>query len=149
MKGKDLYIFIVLTIISFFVGSFSYHDYTNYSDIVTFLSIMIGFKITSLSIIFHSPLKKNLYDRKINLYRTELHRLRDFYKFSIYVSCINIVLILLIPNDNYNLSICSIDLCKLSINKSMLVLPILISSLYCFIRLCNELFTIFVYPTKS
>ncbi len=141
MKGKDLVIFVVLLVLSLIVGLFFY-DYKNYSDIVTFLSIMIGFKITSLSIIFHSPLKRTLFDRKIKLYKTELHRLRDFYKFSIYVSSINIVIILLVPD-------CTLEICQFSISKSILVLPILISSLYCFIKLCNELFLIFVYQTKN
>ncbi len=143
IKGKDLKIFIGLVISSFVLGIFLFPNYENYSDMITFLSIVIGFKITSLSIIFNSPLKKTLYDRRIKLYRTELHRLRDFYKFSIYVSCTNIVIILLVPNKS------TLIFDDFSIGKSNLVLPVLVSSLYCLIKLCNELFHIFVYPTNE
>jgi hypothetical protein len=35
------------------------------------------------------------------------------------------------------------------LNKSIIVLPILCCSTYCLIRLCNNLFNIFVYPTNE
>lgn len=117
--------------------------FNRYSEIVTLLSIIIGFEITSLSILFNSPLKKTLYDRSIKHYKTELHRLRDLYRFSIYVSLIAVLLVILLPE--FTLTICE----KITIHKSIIVLPILSSSVYCFIKLCNDLFRIFVYPTND
>jgi hypothetical protein len=144
MKNKDLTIFIILILISTIIGYFFWdNEFHGYSDIVTLLSIIIGFEITSLSIIFNTPLKKTLYDRKIKNYKTELHRLRDFYRFSIYVSLISVVLVILVPD--FSFRICD----SVTLKKSIVVLPIMCSSIYCFVRLCNDLFQIFVYPTNK
>ncbi len=147
MKGRDLKWFFVILIIAIIIGYFifrcEHQSFEGYSDIVTFLSIVIGFEITSLSILFNSPLKKTLFDRNNNLYTTELHRLKRFYSFSIYVSLGYILLIILLPE--FTISICDI----LYIRKSIIVTPILCTSAYCFVRLCQELFDIFVYPTNE
>ncbi len=144
MKNKDLKIFVLLILASTIIGYFLWNkDFNGYSDIVTLLSIIIGFEITSLSIIFNTPLKKTLYDRKIKYYETELHRLRDFYRFSIYVSLVSVVLVILVPD--FSIEICD----SLVIHKGILVSPIMSSSIYCLIRLCNDLFKIFVYPTNE
>ena len=144
MKNKDLKIFVLLILASTIIGYFLWNkDFKGYSDIVTLLSIIIGFEITSLSIIFNTPLKKTLYDRKIKYYKTELHRLRDFYRFSIYVSLVSVVLLILVPD--FSLKIYG----SFIIHKGTLVSPIMCSSIYCLIRLCNDLFKIFVYPTNE
>ncbi len=144
MRNKDLKIFILLVFVSTIIGYFLWNKgFNGYSDIVTLLSIIIGFEIASLSIIFNTPLKKTLYDREIMHYKTELHRLRDFYRFSIYVSLVSVVLVILIPD--FSLKICG----SLIIHKGIIVSPIMCSSVYCFIRLCNDLFKIFVYPTNE
>ena len=144
MRHKDLTIFVGLIIVSVLISLFVWnHKFSEYSEIVTFLSIIIGFEITSLSIIFNTPLKKTLYDRNNKYYKTELHRLRDFYRFSIYVCLASVVLVILIPEFSFQL--CEIVI----IQKSLLVLPIMTSSVYCFLKLCNELLKIFVYPTNN
>ena len=104
---------------------------------------MIGFEISSLSILFNSSLKKVLYDRPIKLYRSELHRLRDFYRFSIYVDLVYVLIIILLPEFSINVN----D--AFTLTKSIIVFPILLSSLFCLIWLCNDLFHIFVYPTNE
>ena len=104
MRHKDLTIFVGLIIVSVLISLFVWnHKFSEYSEIVTFLSIIIGFEITSLSIIFNTPLKKTLYDRKNKYYKTELHRLRDFYRFSIYVCLASVVLVILIPEFSFQL----------------------------------------------
>lgn len=134
MKGKDLTIFWILLIISFIIGlNIFNNNYKDYSDIITFLSIMIGFKITSLSILFNSPLKKSLYDRKNTDYKTELHRLKDFYKHSLYFEVISVVFLFLVPSEW----------------KYILVLPIITGTVYCFYKTTSELLAIFVYPTNE
>lgn len=134
MKGWDLKIFWLVLICSFIIGGYIFDKtYNEYSNIITFLSIMIGFKITSLSILFNSPLKKSLYDRKNLDYGTELHRLKDFYKHSLYFEVISVALLFLITSDM----------------KYILVLPIIAGSIYCFYKTTRELLNIFVYPTNE
>jgi len=134
MKGADLKLFW-LVIISSGIGGFYLFDktYNEYSNIITFLSIMIGFKITSLSILFNSPLKKSLHDRKNSIYGTELHRLKDFYKHSLYFEVISVATLFLIISDW----------------KYIFIMPILAGTIYCFYKTTHELLTIFVYPTNE
>ncbi len=134
MKGTDLKLFWLVLISSFIGGFYLFDDtYNEYSNIITFLSIMIGFKITSLSILFNSPLKKLLYDRKNLIYGTELHRLKDFYKHSLYFEVISItILFLIIPTLKY-----------------IFVMPIIAGTIYCFYKTTHELLKIFVYPTNE
>lgn len=134
MKGKDLIQFIVVIIISFIANNYFFDkSYDRYSDIITFLSIMIGFKITSLSILFNSPLKKALYDRENTEYRTELHRLKDFYKHSLYFEVVAVTVLFLTP-DNW---------------KFVFILPIIFGTVFCFYKTTQELLRIFVYPTND
>ena len=145
MKSKDLYVFIAVVICSIIIG-FLYSNlvfFCNYDSIVTFLSIIIGFEITSLSILFNSPLKKSLYDRTNSVYITELHRLRSFYGFSIYIALISVLIVIFTPQFTITL----ID--KWSIQRSIIVCPVIFPSVYCFIKLCKELLHIFIYPTNN
>lgn len=144
MKGKDLHIFLIILIISTVLGWFIIDCTFNlYSDLVTFLSIVIGFEITSLSIVFNSPLKKKLYDKEVDKYGSELHRLRDYYKFSIYVGLISVLMIFIIPE----FCVCINN--KFEISKFIIVVPILSCSAFCLIKTCNNLFRIFVFPTNE
>lgn len=145
MKGRDLRIFIYILIISLILGTLccKYIDINEYDSLITFLSIIIGFEITSLAILFNTPLKRTLYDRPIKHYQTELHRLRDLYRFSIYVSLLSILIIFLTPCFCFSIKWVG------CVDKSIIVLPILATSVYCMIVLCEELFSIFVYPTNE
>lgn len=134
MKGLDLKLFWIFIIFSFILGLLFFDkNYNDYSNIITFLSIMIGFKITSLSILFNSSLKKALYDKKNVDYKTELHRLKDFYKHSLYFEVISVTILFLIPSDF----------------KYIFVLPIIVGTIYCFYKTTTELLNIFVYPTNE
>lgn len=142
MKGKDSYTFYIVILISFLLGiQYSSYEVDKTSEIATFLSIAIGFKITSLSILFNSPLKKVLYDRKIELYKTELHRLRDYYRHSIYFELLSVFFIIVVPSFKFNLF-------NLLIYKSSFVLPIMCGTLFCFYKVFKDLLTAFVYPTN-
>ena len=147
MKGKDNIIFWILFVFSFIAGYWIFDvNFSRYSDLITFLSIMIGFKITSLSILFNSPLKKTLFDRKTKDYGTELHRLKDFYKHSIIFEVLSVVLLFIIPEN-----ICSIVIKSntLIIGRYLLVLSILIGVVFCFYKVYNDLLKIFAYPTNN
>jgi len=143
MKGSGLKIFIIGVVLSMVLSFLLLENFTEYSDIVMFLSIIIGFEITSLSILFGSPLKRVLYDRKNILHKTELHRLRDYYRFSIVVCVVGVVLAILVPNFSINIGLCR------PMGKFVIVLPIMFSAVYGFGFLFKELLDIFVYPTNE
>jgi len=147
MRGNDLKIFIFIMIISLLAGLKLFdRDCDNYSDLITFLSIMIGFKITSLSILFNSPLKKSLYDRKILRYMTELHRLRDYYRFSLIFEVLSIFAIFVIPDNIFLVQLKNITI---PVGKYNLVLPILVGTIFCFLKVANDLLKVFVHPVND
>ncbi|MBL4774917.1 MAG: hypothetical protein JKY87_02510 [Mariprofundus sp.] len=147
MKGTDMKWFLAILLFALLVGKYLIEpSFNSYSDMITFLSIMIGFKITSLSIIFNSPLKKILYDRQISLYKTELHRLRAFYQHSIYFDVISVFLIFIVPARSYIINVSQVDI---TIGKYLLVLPILLGSFFCFYKVFGDLLKIFAYPTNE
>lgn len=139
--------FLAILFLALLVGEYVISSrFDSYSDMITFLSIMIGFKVTSLSIIFNSPLKKTLYDRKIQLYRTELHRLKAFYQHSIYFDVVSVFIIFIVPAFSFMVNILGVEL---QIGKHLLVLPVLLGSLFCFYKVFGDLLKIFVYPTNE
>lgn len=147
MKGIDFLHFSVILILSLIFGCWRYDvGYKNYSDLITFLSIMIGFKITSLSILFNSPLKKTLFDRKIKKYMTELHRLRDYYRHSLIFEALSIVAIFIFPKQILSFNLCGTTII---IGKYLLVLPVLLGTVFCFYKITYDLLKIFVHPTNE
>jgi hypothetical protein len=147
MKGKDNILFWMLIVFSFIGGYWIFDEnFKRYSDLITFLSIMIGFKITSLSILFDSPLKKTLFERKINKYETELHRLKDFYKHSLIFEVLSVLLLFVIPE-----FICSFSIKTNTIilGRYLLVLPIIIGVIFCFFKVYSDLLKIFTHPTNN
>lgn len=147
MKGIDKNIFLVLMLIAFIVGHYFFSfDYVGYSDLITFLSIMVGFKITSLSILFNSPLKKTLYDRKIKNYKTELHRLKDYYKFSVIFEVVSLAAIFIIPNETISFNVRDISV---QLGKYLIIMPILFGTIYCFFKVYIDLLKIFAHPTNN
>lgn len=147
MKGKDNILFWIIISLSLIIGAVVYDiSFDDYGDIITFLSIMIGFKITSFSILFNSVLKKTLYDRKINKYGTELHRLKDFYKHALLFEAISVLVLFIIPDKLYLVSVKSYSLL---IGRYLFILPILLGVFYCFYKILFEMLKIFTYPTND
>jgi hypothetical protein len=146
MKSKDKKILIFLLLLSIPIGCFIMpKSYNQFSELITFLSILIGFQITALSILFNSRILKILYDNKNKVYRTELNRLKSYFSYSIYFEIVSIV-VLLIMQDNY---LFSIKEWEFGIYKSYLVLPIITGSVYCFLKISNDFFRIFVLPRNE
>lgn len=144
MKGRDLYCFLILVFLSGIGGLFIWHDGDfNYSDVVMFLSILVGFEITSLSILFNSPLRKKLWDSQNIKYKTELHRIGAYYQHSIGFAVISVITLFVVPSDF------KIDIWKITLGKYSLVPPILGGSAYCLYKVCKDLFRIFTYPTNN
>jgi hypothetical protein len=147
MKGNDNIIFWIIIILSTIGGYFFFETtFKRYSDLITFLSIMIGFKITSLSVLFNSPLKKTLFDIKIEKYDTELHRLKDFYKHSLVFEVVAVLLIFITPEAVCSFSIKSENIV---IGRYLLVLPILTGVIFCFYKVYFDLLKIFTHPTNN
>jgi hypothetical protein len=147
MKGNDNILFWIIIIFSTIGGYFFFETtFKRYSDLITFLSIMIGFKITSLSVLFNSPLKKTLFDKKIKKYGTELHRLKDFYKHSLVFEVVAVLLIFITPEVICSFSIKSENIV---IGRYLLVLPILAGVIFCFYKVYFDLLKIFTHPTNN
>ncbi|MDM8568355.1 hypothetical protein QUF50_02335 [Thiotrichales bacterium HSG1] len=147
MKGEDNISFWILLLTSTIVGYWIFDEtFNRYSDMITFLSIMIGFKITSLSILFDSPLKKTLYDRKIEKYGTELHRLKNFYKHSLIFEVVSVILLFVIPENIVTIEIYAY---KITIGRYLIVLPILLGVVFCFYKVYYDLLHIFTHPTNN
>lgn len=147
LKGNDLKIFILLLLMLTIFGTFVFDaKYDGYSDLITFLSIIIGFTITSLSILFNSPLKKAMYDRRNPLYLNELHRLGAYYKFSLCFEVLSIFIIFIFPEKSTTVNIKDI---LIHLGKFTLVLPIVGGTIFCFMKVVNDLLKIFVYPTNE
>lgn len=90
-----LIIFIMLIILSIFV-------HPNYNDVflsnsITFISIVFGFTITSLSILYSSDYAQNLYhqDDSEDSSISKLHRLANYYKTSINSSLFTVLFLLI------------------------------------------------------
>jgi len=91
------------------VGFMSIHlDQDNssaFDDIVTFLSIIIGFTITALSIIASSKISQELYNKELknNNSKTLLQELVDEFKYSTFLFTFVIALVLLYQFNEDNL----------------------------------------------
>lgn len=97
-KYKTLVILLFAIPIVGFMSVFINQDNSSaFGDIVTFLSIIIGFTITALSIIATSKISQELYNResKRNNSKTLLHELVDEFKYSTILFTSIIALILL------------------------------------------------------
>ena len=107
-----------------------------YSDLITFLSILIGFQIAAFAILFTSPTVKALYETKDteNPYITLKHRLKNYYKFAFNLSLGSILLIFI-------LQMFSFEIIWL---KRIIILTIITSNIFVHYRTVNFLYKIFI-----
>lgn len=147
MKGTDRILFYMVILLSFLIGLFVFDEsFKSYSDMITFLSIMIGFTITSLSILYNSPLRKTLYDRKIKYYKTELHRLKDFFKQALSFEVVSVIFLFVIPDKIACISFLNYDVL---IGRYMIIFPILMGTTFCFYKIFSDLLKIFSHPAND
>lgn len=143
MKGVDKIKFILIETASIIAGFIILDSKFNaYSELIIFLSIMLGFLIIAISVIFNSPLKKVLYNLQNKIYRTELHRLKNYFHFTAWLIIIYMLMIFLTPNSG-------LTIFKFELEKHLIVMPILTGSIFCFNKLYSELLKILVYPTNN
>lgn len=150
MKKKifcsSLIFFIVVCIQYYFFRDFKF-NVSLFSDIVTFLSIVFGFYITSLAIFITSQYVSDLYkvvDEK-NRSLTLLHTLTNNYKFGLLLTLVSLLYFIMIQ-----------FVIKADINNevslgSVITFPILalliINFIFCFIML-NDLVNIIIQEGK-
>ena len=134
MTRKNKQIALIVGNLAFAVVSFLLWretDYKGYSELITFLSIMIGFKLAFVSVLFNSSIRSMLYERNDKEYYTALHRLSKQVHFAILYEFFAVVSLLLIP-------------CRF-----ILVLPIIATSSFFFVTLVNLMFLCLTYPRND
>jgi len=141
MTKRFKYTFLLILVIVIILTIFFDTNKSAFNEIITFISIAIGFSITSLSIIATSKFSKNLYKKesKKNNSKTLLHELVDDFQYSIYLFTSTICLILLlkfINLDEYNLRFWKIELDFIEVLVNF-CWSLTIISIYEFLKLFN------------
>lgn len=135
-KLVNKYMYIVILVLSLWL-SYLVNVQANNSDIVTFLSIIMGFQIASFSLLFTSDTVKELYNHKssLNPRITQKHELKNYYKLSFNTSIISILLLLFIPTN-------------FSAISRFLYLPIILLNCYMLYVTNNFLYKIFIKESR-
>jgi hypothetical protein len=144
VKGKDLTCFITIVAFSTMISPFVFDEnFDRYSDLITFLSIMIGFTITSLATLYNSPIKKILYRSENIIYKNDLLRIKAFFGYSILFEMVSVLITFIFPEE-----IAAINFLggHIVIGRYITVLPILTGTFYFFYRVFNDLMKIFSLP---
>ena len=145
----NMYKVIIVVVIGFILGMFAIPmNYNEYSDIITFISIMIGFQSTAFAMYYASPMRKVLWHTKNSEHITELHNIRHMFKLSFYFEMISVSLLFL-PFEFYNKIMGNNQLLGYSFGKHSLVIPIISGIIYMFIILNRHLFDLFTHPTND
>ncbi|GEM_PF-919779 len=141
---KDKWYFYVLCFCTILLGVFYNFNVTQvlYSDLITFISILMGFQITSFSMVFISPVVKKLYNIKDNEngYITLKHRLKNYYKFAFNVALLSIITIFVLNIFNPT----QIGTINLSWIKRAAIFSIIASNIFANYRTMNFLYKIFI-----
>ena len=135
MKNKTYVILIILinaicSVISFYL--WRNNDFKCYGELVTFLSIMIGFKLTFMSVLFNSSLRKILYEKDDNEYFTALHRLANQVRFALFYEFFAVVSLMFLQNYRF-----------------VLILPIIVTCCVFFVALVNIFLLCLTYPRND
>ncbi|CAB4152471.1 hypothetical protein UFOVP615_13 [uncultured Caudovirales phage] len=141
MKWKYIFNLEFLLIIGYFTinDTFSY-----YPEMMFFLSVLTISTMTSFYMLFNSKILHVLIKEKCSKYGTKLHAISKHLQESLYFNVISIFLILVIPKDIlFDFTIFEINV---KIQKQIIVLPILATSIFFSQRIFSFLFKIFVIP---
>ena len=84
LRRKDRIISGGILVVSLFV-SYLLRDYVllNHSDTVSFISVIMGFLLSAIAILYSSPMRSVLYDKKSDIYSSKWEEIivRYFYTF--------------------------------------------------------------------
>lgn len=110
---------------------------------VVFLSITIGYQITSVSILYNSKILKLLHKQYNQLYNNDLNMLASYYKKTIFTGLF-LVIILIFIKDSFCYSIFN-----LKIRLYNIYVPISFYIIIYFIKANLVFFKIFVIPRNE
>ncbi len=144
-KNKDRYVKLLILFISGVILTYplktvlNLEKFNNYPDMVTFLSIISGFYLTSIALLFTSSIRSLLYKSDNKIYGTELHRLRYYFQDAFYFNILPIVMLIVLPS--------TVTVNIFIIHKYYLVLPIIFVNVYGLYRISDVLFHTFSLPS--
>lgn len=147
-KLKDKYIVPLVSIGLFLISIFKI-DFTfvETSDLAVFISIIIGYQITSVSVLYNSRMLNKLHKDIDNEYTNKLNRIANYYRNSILWGILFVLVIIFIKNDyvkNIDFKIVNISISKYSFFASLTFII-----LYNFVRGNFIFFKIFVLPRNE
>jgi hypothetical protein len=138
LNKKDTFALWAVVLLSAIIGIFGKYEIplSIYSDLITFLSILVGFQVAAFAMLFSSPTVKALYEIKDaeNKYITLKHRLKNYYEFAFSLSLISILLIFMLEIFNLNI---------LWINRAV-ILSIITSNIFIHYRTMRFLYKVFI-----
>ncbi|MBQ8785341.1 MAG: hypothetical protein IJZ59_04785 [Alphaproteobacteria bacterium] len=110
----------------------------DYSAIITFISVIVGFLCTGFSILFNSAFIDSLYHIKDdeNKQISLKHRIKNYFLFAFKYSIFSVMILLLYPE--------SIDIYGLKLWKQYFVIPIVVSNSMLYLIFINYLSKIFI-----
>ena len=122
-KLKDKYIVPLVSIGLFLISIFKI-DFTfvETSDLAVFISIIIGYQITSVSVLYNSRMLNKLHKDIDNEYTNKLNRIANYYRNSILWGVLFVLVIIFIKNDyvkNIDFKIVNISISKHSFFASL------------------------------
>ena len=132
---------IILFILSIFVIDFSF---VKISDLTVFISIIIGYQITSISILFNSKILSVLHKEQDNVYVNTLNRIAYYYQHSILWGITFVLYLIFLDEDLFMFNINNIIIKKSSFFASFSFIIF-----YLFIRGNFIFFKIFVLPRNE
>lgn len=117
-----------------------------YSNLITFISILTGFQITSFATLFSSSMVKGLYKIKDdeNPYITLKHRLKNYYKFAFNLALLSIVIIFILEIFKPNHITTPLMIINLSWISRSAVFAIIASNIFANYKTMNMLYKIFI-----
>ena len=141
MKWKYIFNLEFLLIIGYFTINDTFYDY---SEMMVFLAVLTFSTMTSFNMLFNSKILHVLIKEKCSEHGTKMHAISKYLQESLYFNVISIFLILVIPkNMLFDFTIFEINV---KIQKHIIVLPILATSIFFSQRIFSFLFKIFVIP---
>lgn len=148
LNKKDKRYFYAMCFCTVLLGLCYNFDVTQglYSDLITFISILMGFQITSFSMVFVSPVVKKLYNVKDNEngYITLKHRLKNYYKFAFNVALVSVIAIFVLNIFNPHQIATRLFVINLSWVKRAIVFSIIASNIFANYKTMNFLYKIFI-----
>ena len=138
------FIYIICVLLGFAGNLTLGEDYSGYSEVILFVSVIIGFQTTALVIIFSSPLKRDLWNLKNERHGTELHRLAFDFRVAFAVNIIMVFSLIALPVELQT------DLEFTNVRwKTFFVFPALSIAAATFWIMLNRLLRLLVIPTND